>query len=244
MFLAFEALLSDIRPRQTTAKGRYEGEGVWFKAALGVADTLVPVASLAPKGEASPVDWVYTNMYGDARSGLMHAKQGQPYHLPQDEQSRHQLQESLNNLWLYVSQLIEKHLGVGHMSGGLMLGGFQMLAETVLSEMIAAVSADTTPANPQDELFAPTGGAVVELASGPVEMTEPFLGTVLASCDTAELAALPVIGRIGSMDKAGNALFLSALPGLLELGDLATRFEIMLGFRAVNAAGPRTHFSA
>ena len=244
MFLAFEALLSDIRPRQKNAKGRYEGEGAWFRAALEVADNLVPVASLAPKGDPSPVDWIYTNMYGDARSGLMHAKQGQAYHLPQDDQSRQQLQKSLNDLWLYISQLLDKHLGVVHMSGGLMLGGFRMMAEGFLSEVVAAVSADTTPANPQDELFAPAGGPIVELVSGSLLTSEPFLGTVVASCDVVELGGLPTIGRLGAMDKTGNAILLSALPGQIELGGSVKRFEIMLGIRGVNAAGPRTHFSA
>ncbi|MGW4611929.1 hypothetical protein ACWEJS_06685 [Rhodococcus triatomae] len=240
MFLAFEAVLSDIYPQP---KGMREGE--WFKAALRKADGLAPVASLAPSGVASPVEWVYDNIYADARSGLMHAKQGRPYHLPQDDRGRRQLQSSLNSLWLYISQLLDTHLGVRHMAGGLMQGGFKGLAEAFLSGMSIAVSADTTPVTPQDDLFAPAGNPVVTLVAGSVSVPEPFLATVLASCDATDIADPRTIGRIGSIDKAtGNPLILSALPGPLELGDSVKRLEVMLGFRGLNATGPRTHFSA
>lgn len=240
MFLAFEAVLSDIYPQP---KGMREGE--WFKAALRKADGLAPVASLAPSGVASPVEWVYDNIYGDARSGLMHAKQGRPYHLPQDDRGREQLQSSLNSMWLYVSRLLDAHLGVRHMSGGLMPGGFKSMAEAFLSGMSIAVSADTTPATPQDDRFSPAGEPVVTLAAGSVRVPEPFLGTVLASCLAADLDDPRTIGRIGSIDKTtGDLRILSALAGPLELGDSVKRIEVMLGFRGINAAGPRTHFSA
>ncbi|MGW0042275.1 hypothetical protein [Rhodococcus sp. NPDC003348] len=220
-------------------------ESTWFKAALQKADELVPVSPLlAPSGVPSAIDWVYENIYRDARSGLMHAKQGRAYHLPQDDQSRQELQASLNSMWLYISRLLDTHLGVIHMSGGLFQAGFQMMAEPYLSGVIAAVSADATPIALNEELFAPTGERVVELISGPVVAAEPFLATVLASCDAAELVDLPTIGRIGSTDTMGNLHVLSALPGPIEVGSSVKRFEIMLGIRGVNAAGPRTHFSA
>ncbi len=240
MFLAFEAVLSDIYPQP---KGMREGE--WFKAALRKADGLAPVASLAPSGVASPVEWVYDNIYGDARSGLMHAKQGRAYHLPQDVRGRKQLQSSLNSMWLYISRLLETHLGVRHMSGGLMPEGFKGLAEAFLSRMSVAVSTDPTPGTSQDELFASSGEPIVTLTADGVKVREPFFATVLASCDAADLPDSRILGRIGSMDKStGDALIFSALPGPFELGDSVKRLEVMVGFRGINAGGPRTHFSA
>jgi hypothetical protein len=88
MFLALERLLSDIRPRAMRPNGKpAESEKDWFTAALQQADKLVPVAKLAPTGTQDPSDWVYINMYGAERSGLMHAKPGL-YHLPQDDAGR------------------------------------------------------------------------------------------------------------------------------------------------------------
>lgn len=240
MFLAFEAVLSDIYPQPKGMK-----ESAWFKEALRKADGLVPISPiLAPSGVPSSIDWVYENVYRDARSALMHAKQGRAYHLPQDDRARQQLQASLNNMWLYIRGLLDTHLGVAHMSGGLFQGGFHMLAQPVLSGQIAAVTADATPLALNDERFAPTGKPIVELTSGPVVAAEPFLSTVLASCEAAELGHLPTIGRIGSTDTLGNLQVLSSMVGPLDLGSSVHRFEMMLGIRGVNAAGPRTHFSA
>ncbi|EHB53784.1 hypothetical protein MycrhDRAFT_4247 [Mycolicibacterium rhodesiae JS60] len=96
LFLALEYLLDDIHPHQQG------GEGQWFKAALAAADGLVPVAKLAPAGEADPTEWVYQNMYGGERSALMHAKQRRGYLLPQDAASRAGLIASMEMLWRYV----------------------------------------------------------------------------------------------------------------------------------------------
>lgn len=96
MFLALESVISEIHPH---ASGR---EAAWFKDALSEADRLEPVSSLAPPGVSDAIDWIYNNMYSDERSGLMHAKAGRQYLLPQETASRASMQESLGRLSTYV----------------------------------------------------------------------------------------------------------------------------------------------
>jgi hypothetical protein len=119
LFLAFECLLDDIHPHQS---GR---ESDWFKAALAAADRLVPVAQLAPANEPDPIEWIYQNVYGAERSGLVHAKQRRGYLLPHDSASRAALGTSLENLWRYVRDLTSKHIGVTSGSGYLTQHGGQ-----------------------------------------------------------------------------------------------------------------------
>jgi len=242
MFLAFEAVLSDIRPRKSKTNGHLEGEGEWFKKALRAADQHVPIASLAPTDAASAVEWIYENMYGDERSGLMHAKQGQEYHLPQDEKSRRQLETSLDSLWTYISALVAARLGVSHQSGGIVQGGWELMTRNLFSQIKIVISDDESQRT-VDTRFAPTGGSIVELVPGPVVMTEPLLGTVLGT-HTLGRGAPKAIRKIGAMDADGVTLAISALCGTLELGTSVKRFEALVGFRNISATGPRTHFSA
>ncbi|MFE3280810.1 hypothetical protein [Nocardia sp. NPDC059239] len=242
MFLALEALLYDIRPKQQKANGNYEGDNEWFEKALREADRRVPIAPIAPAGVPSPVKWVINNIYNNERSGLMHAKHG--YHLPQDDKSREQLEASLGVLWSYVRELVENHLGIANMSGGLVHSGWKLMMERFLPALRVVVSDDSTPISSDNQPFAPVTGSVVELPSGPVVMTEGFVGTILGSCPRSALTGFPQIYRIGAMDSDGNAIAFSPIPGPLKVGTSISRFEVLLGCRNVNADGPRTHFSA
>ena len=242
MFLALEALLYDIRPKQQKPDGRYEGDNDWFEKALREADRRVPIAPIAPAGVPSPVKWVINNIYNNERSGLMHAKHG--YHLPQDGKSREQLEASLGVLWSYVRALVENHLGIANMSGGIVHAGWKLMMERFLPMLQIAVSDDPTSVSTVSQPFAPVTGSVVVLPSGPIVMTEGFVGTILGSSPRSALIDFPQIYRIGAMDSDGNAIAFSPLPGPLEVGTSVARFEVFLGFRNVNADGARTHFSA
>lgn len=245
MFLALDALLSDIRPRLVKPDGRLEGEKIWFERALRAAGPVVPYAVLAPAGTRATMPWILHNLYGDERSGLMHAKGGQSFHLPASEGSRTQLARSLERLSQYVTKLAAEHLGVPRAGGGIFAGTSQLMVEGVLRTLRAAVSDDTAPIRADDGQFAPTGGGVVALAEvGPVQMVEPLVGTTISRCDPAVLKDLGVITRIGAIDEHGHGAVYSSLPGPLSVGPLVTSLEVMLGIRNVGAFGPRTHFSA
>ena len=247
LFLAFECLLSDLRPPQQLPNGRGEGEKQWFTAALAVADQLVPLANLAPSGTANPVDWIYRNIYSAERSALMHAKR--QYLLPQDDTSKQQLTASLGKLWTYIAELIDKHLGVTHLSGGLTLPAVEVMAKAVLTQFAMVVSDDdSTPVNPEGENLIAPGSATVELhpSTPAADPDDPRLWILLAHRDAAELAELSAIRRFGlkKLDSDDPPHVLSELVGPLALDSTIARLEMAHGFRHVNPSAAPRRFSS
>ena len=175
-----------------------ESEKDWFTAALQQADKLVPVAKLAPTGTQNPIDWVYTNMYGAERSGLMHAKPGL-YHLPQDDAGRAELRASLRTLSDYVNELVSAHLHVQRSLSGLYASGWQMFTQPFFENMVLIVADKELPITTWDDetikmvranyiVKPPAGGAVIE---------EPMLITGFGVVDTAHLQSLSEVRTIG-----------------------------------------------
>jgi hypothetical protein len=156
LFLAFESLLSDIRPRQrmpipqprrrwcmlrtshSTASTKWENEHDWFMDALDQAHNLVPLDSLTPPGVTNHKKWIYRWMYSAERSALMHAKRGQNYLLPHDATDRAELIDSLGRLWEYIKNLIEKHLQVQRSSSSLSRYAVVQMAKNVLPQFALA----------------------------------------------------------------------------------------------------------
>jgi hypothetical protein len=141
MFLALEHLLSGIRLRKLRPDGRpAETEKVWITAALQAAHPLVPVAQLAPPGEAAPIDWFYDHMYGDERSALMHAKPGMSL-LPQSDSGRAELRDSLGVLRRYIRELMDAQLGVNFQSPSYIApAGWDWLTAPIFEDMVLFLS--------------------------------------------------------------------------------------------------------
>ncbi|RDI54673.1 hypothetical protein DFR68_102803 [Nocardia mexicana] len=239
MFLALESVLDDIHAH---TRG---GEVAWFKDALRQANQIEPVSFLAPSGTPDPIDWIYDNMYRPERSGLMHAKASRGYIIPQDLSSRNSIQRSLELLSTYVLNLLEKRTNIGHMSSGLMQGGWEILAGGALSKHRIVLSDDETPFNENDLLFAPGGGRVVELQNGAITReNEPMVMAMTGVCEKSDLNRLDQIRRIGAMGPDDEALLASPLYGPLQLDEDVVRLEVKLGLRNVNSTGSRIHFSA
>ena len=249
MFLAFECLLSDIRPAQQLPNGRWEGERQWFTAALAVAGQLVPLTKLVPSGTTDPVDWVYRNIYSAERSALMHAKR--QYLLPQDDTSKQRLTDSLGKLWTYISELIERHFGVNRRNMSWSLAAVEVMATAVLNRFAMVVTDDDSrPLNPDsgDNPIA-QGATVVELQSSTpvVNPNDPTLWTMLARCHAADLAELSAIRRFGQKDLNNDddpLQVISDLVGPLSIGSDVARFEMVHGFRHINRTDAPRVFSS
>ena len=179
LFLAFECLLSDIRPPQRVPRrrcfglkppdpnGPWESETRWFMAALSEAEKLVPLASLTTPGVTNHTKWVYKHMYQRERCALMHAKQGrdEEYLLPQDGVNRDQLIASLGRLSSYIRELIKAHLGVSYRGSYMTPGARGAGVQAVLNTHVVVVSDDAEPVNPQAVNSISEASAIVELQS-------------------------------------------------------------------------------
>lgn len=268
LFLAFESLLSDIRPRRrvpgvqrrrrwrwgwpgrsrSIGNTRWETEQDWFMDALDLADRLVPLATLTPPGVTNHKKWINRWMYSAERSALMHAKRGQNYLLPHDATDRADLIESLARLWQYVKNLIERHLGVQGRSGSLSPYAVEAMAGSVLTQFPLIVSDDDGPVNPEAEnLIDPTANFVQLRSSAPmIDPDDAEMWKMLAHIDASDLVGLNVIRRFGHMrsDGSGVCEVLSELVGPLILDETVVRLEIDRGFRHVSPTGPPRQFSS
>jgi hypothetical protein len=268
LFLALESLLSDIRPRRQVTtpprrrglcrylserrnsnSARWETEHDWFMDALDQAEELVPLDTLTPPDVTNHKKWINRHIYSAERSALMHAKRGQNYLLPHEPSDRAELISSLGRLWLYVANLIEKHLHVSRRSSSLSRYAVERMANGVLPQFPLVISDDDGgPLNPQTENLIDPNATVVQLRSSTpsVDPNDSDLWTVLAHCDVSELAGVATIRRFGHMrpDGSGTCEVLSELVGPLILGGAVARLEMKRGIRYVNPTGPPRQFSS
>jgi hypothetical protein len=261
LFLAFECLLSDIRPPRPVpprtcfgitlpgAKSKRESETAWFKAALSEADKLVSVADLTDPGVTNHQKWVYRHMYEGERCALMHAKQGGqgPYLLPQEGVNRHQLVTSLGRLSSYLRRLIDAHLDLRYMGNYWADVARRASAEAVLNALRVVVSDDPAPVDPAGGNPISGDSETVELQhETPTEdIDDPGLWTVLAHCGIAELSALNAIRKFGVKsddDVPGQAV--SELSGPLNAGSSVVRLEVLFGNHMVNRSELPSVFSS
>lgn len=240
MFMALESILSEIHPG-------IPGERAWFRSALQAADKIESIASLAPPNVQNPLNWICNNLYSNERSGLMHSKSTGSYHLPQDHRKRARIESSLRRLSTYTIKLLERKLGVKHLSSGFFQPGWEMMVRSLLSNTLIAATDDRTPFSAESDVddFAPNGGGVAYFKMGSlVSDDEPFLVTVTAACKKQDLDRLDGLYKFGVVSKDCKSMILGEFFEGLHLGADVDRFEIMLGMRNINSTGPRSHFSA
>ncbi len=242
-YLALEAILSDIAPQRLKASGRVdEGEGQWFKRALGEAGRLVALSDFAQGQPQDAVTSLHQDFFRDMRSGMSHAKSGRTVLLPQDESERRTVTESLDRLVRLYLALVEAHLGSRRLGGFLTAYAFKEAHVSTFDRMEACVSDDDTPFSKQETAPNPSGGAMVAIpGSEPARELEPFSVARLWKADLQHFSELPFIRRVIAM-LDGQAGFVAVLEGRLALRG-SGRLEVMLASRGVNASRPRLRFS-
>jgi hypothetical protein len=264
LFLAFECLLSDIRPQQRRVGPRrlfgllppapnqpMESETAWFKAALGAAEALVALGDLTPDNVTNHKRWIFKNMYEKQRCALMHAKQGRRggYFLPQGQVDRGELIESMGKLSWYISTLIEAHLQVRRDRGTFMSIYMKgELSKSVLREHEVVLSDDPQPLILQGKNFISHDATTIELVKDPPveDPDSPGVWTSLARCDPADLHRLNGVRKFGA--KPVNGLeapqAVSELAGPVTFGSDVKMLEVQYGHRIANRSEPRSAFTS
>jgi hypothetical protein len=266
LFLAFECLLSDIRPQQRrSARTRWlgllppakntpsswESESVWFKAALDSAEALAPLHDLTPDNITNHKKWIFRRMYQEQRCALMHAKQGrnQGYFLPQGQVDRRDLIESLGKLSWYVGSLIEAHLGVRRSRGSFMSAYMKgEFAKSSIRQHVSVVSDDPKPLIRYGQNFISDDAMTIELPSvAPMEDPDsPGVWTSLARCNAVDLQVLSGIRKFGAKPVSGEepAQVASELTGPLHIGSDVKTLEVQFGHRITNRSEPPCAFTS
>ncbi len=264
MFLAFECVLSEIRPpgQKTSRRGwkclrcgavetRPESETEWFKAALKEAHKLVPLDTLTGPGDhTNNVKWVMNHMYDRERSALMHAKpnRGKTFLLPQDQIARNDLTASLGRLWTYLHNLIRVHYGENRRMFDFSAAAVKTGLLAILDQTVIVVSDDQSSVvdMPSVGRPLPDGSRTIELqpCKAASDAENPRLWTMSAHCDAADLTNLTAIRKLGTKLGDDQPQIVSDLHGPLTLGESVARFEVIYGVRYINPVTAPSQFTS
>jgi hypothetical protein len=243
-YLALESILDHIAPQLKRPSGApAEGEGDWFKRALGVAGTTVDLASFVPAGTADPVQTLWNDLYRDRRSALFHAKGSRAYLLPHNSEERLAVMESLRRVTSLYLALIQALLHIRRLGGGIFAGFWKMQIDAIAGRLQVAVTDDLSEFDPDDTVPNPSGGPTVSMKVAPAgEFDRPFERHFLGKLDGRKLRALTQVGRVVSLVDG------EPYTGWVPDGDLRVehvdRFELLLRLRAENVRQPKRRYAS
>ncbi len=170
MYLALEAVLDTIAPQKMKAATfgaqlkQDEGEGQWFKRALGEAGKVVPLSPFVPRGVSDPLEALCENLYS-TRNRVFHAKGSRPSLLPQDDYERAAVVDRLERLGSLYLALANKFLGLRFGLSFFTQHWFKTIAKGLEDRLIIQVTDDTAPLDGTSTAINPGGGHVVTLTT-------------------------------------------------------------------------------
>lgn len=152
LFLSFEALLDNVRPKLPR-----EGERKWLKNALSEIATKVPLANHTPATIANPIDYFMETQYENVRCRLFHAKYPDAL-LPHEELNPTDVlvaYEALLRLWRDIA---ETYFQMPHGGGVFTYQGFKFLMDGVFKRPLSLhFTEDDSPPRDEDTQVSPLG---------------------------------------------------------------------------------------
>jgi len=246
LYLALESILDRITPQAVNAAtGKpTEGEGAWFKRALSVAHSRVPLGPFATPGATDPVQDLYDELYVRTRTALFHAKTSRPSILPHAPGPDRRLVASMvaRLVQMYIA-LAEKELGTCFASGGFSAHAFDKMTDPSRIQLRLHITDDPVAASLDSKVVNPSGGAVVDLTTRHApELELPFLRSFLGTAEAGEIDRLSSLRAVVATYDGIVSLW-NRLEGTLTLEGVQ-RLEGQIGIRLQNAQQPRKHFTS
>lgn len=246
LYLAIEALLSDIHPPRIEKTGHLEREGDWLARALREVRGTVDLGLYAPATARAAHNAIHDELYSGLRTAIFHAKRGKDVWLPQDWKDRAVIREARHRYAGLFRQLAERHLvGIRFPGSGLSKHGFAAAAEAFMEGVLVFVSDDPTRLADEPEGqygIAPAGGRVLLLTSRrAVEMQDDFTaGVVGFGAGTKIMAEVDGIRRFGTL-LDGELAIVENLAGSLDVAGVDD-VDVVLLLANRNHGAPRLDF--
>lgn len=239
LYLAIESILDEIAPQQVkTATTKPEGEGIWFRRALGVAHGIVALGPFAPRGSQDPVGDLFDELYKGTRTALFHSKGSRPSFLPHAGEQQRVL-DVIDRMARLFMRLSEHRFGTRSNSSGLFASGFSLLTDH-LTTTVSLHAADSDLCCPN--LSSIDSEALVNLTTrNAPERERPFVRTWIGHVAGEELARLSRLACIVSQTSDGTPMTCGSIEGYLKIGDVA-RFESVVSIRSHTVQQPRGYF--
>jgi hypothetical protein len=239
MFLATEAILSDIRPQRSG-----EGESVWLKAAFNQAHTSCDLSRFFTSASADPGDDLHRDFAVDARHLVNHAKVNRGTILPLDLAHTSSLQDKLGRLGSLVQHLLERHLQIRRVSGGMFSVAFRSGIDRVAVGLQIGVTDDATEQSESDsEIRLDPASHVIWTPACPApKYDEPSRRAFIGSWGASEFNGLSAVRRCVAKGSDDSPVSQAELSGPLTL-DGVDRLEMVNGFYLTNLRMNRTDYA-
>jgi len=236
LYLAFEALVETIYPREKT-----EREGDWIRRCFTRMREEFNLAAFAPDKHSHPNEYLYGVLYEHTRCNLFHSRTTDailPYY-QLDTQKIRVAYDTLLRLWRHIASKI---LGTNNGGGVITFIGYRTQMDAVLSEspLLVSVSDDNSPPKESDTMVSHSGRPAVALSSCRYagEITPGTVGAFFA--EDNDPMKFPTIHRIGLV--RDNGLYGI---GFIEEGlrlDGVDSFRVRAYQRLIQGSQPRTIF--
>jgi hypothetical protein len=242
MYLAFESLLESIAPPVISTRSK-EGEAKWIRRALTKANERIPLAdAFAPTG-VDVVTEIYEQIYVRIRCALFHSKTTprNPRLIPQNLADRARVAQGLGKLTKLVLLILENHLHVRFLSGGVTHAFFNGWTLPLLGSATILVSDSDVPLDKERLLGGIAYADAVEMKTELApSLSRPGMNFILGALDVTSSRSLEKIARLGI--KHENALaFETTLESELRPTGI-DRLEAQLGMRLINTREPKHLF--
>jgi hypothetical protein len=139
MFLAIEALLSDIRPKQPG-----EGERAWLIAAFQDAHSRFDLSAFGQVTKGREGEELHEDFAEEARHQINHAKLQRNILLPHEARVQQQLADKLRRLGNLFLKLCESYLGIRRVTGGMFSIVFRRMMDGVEGSLRIVATDDRT----------------------------------------------------------------------------------------------------
>lgn len=237
IYLAIESILDAIAPQS-----RSEGEGQWFRRALGAAGKLVDLSPLVPDG-ADPVAALYDDLYVGTRNLVFHAKGTRAYHLPHSGTERLAVADTNRRAVALYLRLAEQVVHLRPPSGGIFAGFWKMQIEGLAQRLTLVATNDPAPMSETDTAVNPSGGDLLKLNTRREPVYDrPFELAFLGVADGRAAVKLGHVTRVCSTVD-GEPLTGCIPEGSLRIGAIG-RFEALVILRARNVNEPKRDFAS
>lgn len=216
LYLALEALLSDLEPPRSDRSQRWEHDKTWFLRALrktGASLDLGSYSSSAGVGDAASS--IYRELYEQVRISIFHAKLPRRPYVPSDLLQRQVVSDRLYQLRRLYLDLAREHLGVSFGGRRLAAGTARAMVDATLGAMDVYLTARSSDL---DSLAVQTGTTGTELHAMELEAIryeEGGLATALWCSGASDVGVIRSV--VGVMPERGVVGLTSILPAELTV---------------------------
>lgn len=248
LYLALESILDKMAPQAVGGGGRpSEGEGTWFKRALGVAHARVGLAAFAPRGSVNPVDDLFNELYTATRTSLFHAKTSRPSLLPHvSGGGKEAVTAAVERLGSLYIRLAQEELSTRSPMSVITYEGFDMMTENLKSSIRLHATDDPDVAKAGDagiDVINPAGGTVIALDTRHApDLERPLVRAFLGTLKAEALGKMDRLTGVGAMVK-DKLISGGLMEGILLLGGVE-RLECQFSIRQRSAQLPKGYFAS